>query len=463
MLLERGDIWMGKIYLMLPALPEQWQDMCPQWSVWLMWNECDANLGQKLVRRNACFISKEHWFQRRLKSDINWNWHSSFIRKLQKDGFVRQLFILHSLHFHIVLRPVPKTYFLKLTASPNSAVTTWWEGLTFVGWYKGSKIKLNFFWQCSCLVTLPASPTYHDDVYTSSLVYVSIHLLIPNIFILPAAHSALISAGCVAVHLSGHNWTDAHKILRRKVIQPTATNTEHINVSSLSSFPSLSPFQISLVLQAFGNKGTPCLGKSKCHFCFGTGTRCWWHDKPQSTRVCLCIVNVVQGDPQQSCSVVGWRGVCKGNLSPMPSAAIDWWPSGSSGWNDLVDGLDASCLPLAQQTGLVDQTAQLGLFGGGGVCFGEMWMEASAGILLWRPTCGGRCWVAAGPPPTSPHQCLLKWLVRCRGSSTARWWRGTKCKQRWHPRNGGSSAGRIWPSNVCTGTAAPVQRTVSCL
>lgn len=60
-------------------------------------------------------------------------------------------------------------YFLQLSPSPSSTVTTWWGGLTFVGQYKGSKINLSFFWQCSCLVMSPASPTYHNDglwVYT---------------------------------------------------------------------------------------------------------------------------------------------------------------------------------------------------------------------------------------------------------------------------------------------------------
>lgn len=123
--------------------------------------------------------------------------------------------------------------------------------------------------------------------------------------------------------------------------------------------------------------------------------------------------------------------ICKGNLSPRLSATIVWWLSSSSDWNGLVDGRDASCLPPTQQTSPVGQTAQLGLFLETVVCFGEMWMEASAVMLLWQLTCSGGWWVAVGPPPTSLYQCPLKRLMRYRGSSTARWWRGTKCKQKW--------------------------------
>lgn len=48
-------------------------------------------------------------------------------------------------------------------------------------------------------------------------------------------------------------------------MQPTATNTEHVNVffSVPFSCPSLTPFQIPLVLQAFGNKGAAWLGKEQ--------------------------------------------------------------------------------------------------------------------------------------------------------------------------------------------------------
>lgn len=41
---------------------------------------------------------------------------------------------------------------------------------------------------------------------------------------LPAAHSDLISAGPVAVHLSGHNQVDANRIPKRKEGQQTAAN-----------------------------------------------------------------------------------------------------------------------------------------------------------------------------------------------------------------------------------------------
>lgn len=56
----------------------------------------------------------------------------------------------------------------------------------------------------------PASPSYYDYIYMSSLVYSSIHLLIiylliPNILILETAHLTLISVGCAADHLSGRD------------------------------------------------------------------------------------------------------------------------------------------------------------------------------------------------------------------------------------------------------------------
>lgn len=150
--------------------------------------------------------------------------------------------------FSYCFKTSSKTYFLQLTWSPSSTVTIWWEGLIFVGWYTRYNIKLNFSWQCSCLDTLPASPTSQDDVYTRSLVYGSIHLLILNTFILPAPPSAVISAGPVAVHLSGHDWTDVHKILRRKVMQATAINTEHVDFISLSPFSFSPSFPFSSVI-----------------------------------------------------------------------------------------------------------------------------------------------------------------------------------------------------------------------
>lgn len=67
------------------------------------------------------------------------------------------------------------------------------------------------------MVVPPESPTEQDDAGCSSLAYRSIHVLILNIFTLPAAHSALISAGPVAVCLSGHDPTDANTVLTRKV------------------------------------------------------------------------------------------------------------------------------------------------------------------------------------------------------------------------------------------------------
>lgn len=118
------------------------------WAPCEVCNWCETSvmliLSKGLWGSNISSISKQTFhFKRKLKSDISWKWHCSFIRRAQKDEFVRQLFILHSLHFNIVLRPVPKMYFL-LLASSSSITVTWWEGLTFLGWYKGLKIIINW-------------------------------------------------------------------------------------------------------------------------------------------------------------------------------------------------------------------------------------------------------------------------------------------------------------------------------
>lgn len=130
---------------------------------------------------------------------------------------------------------------LLLTLSSSITVTIWWEGTTFLGLYKGSKI-MNFFWQCSCLIMSPVSPSYHDYIYMSSLVYGfmvygSIHLLIPSILILPTALLILISVwSLISDHLSG--LTESILMLKRREMQLTTTSTEHREILSLS----LSPF-----------------------------------------------------------------------------------------------------------------------------------------------------------------------------------------------------------------------------
>lgn len=138
-------------------------------------------------------------------------------------------------------------YFLLLTLSSSITVTTWWEGLTFLGWYKGSKItrSKNFLWQCSSLIMSSASPFYHDYIYMSSLVYGSIPLLISNILILPTAHLTLIP--WIVLLIICLVMTELILILRRREMQLTATNTEHkrFSLCPLLFSLSLSPFWIS--------------------------------------------------------------------------------------------------------------------------------------------------------------------------------------------------------------------------
>lgn len=86
---------------------------------------------------------------------------------------------------------------------------------------------------------------------------------------------------------------------------------------------------------------------------------------------------------------------CKGNLCLRLSSTIDCWPSSGSDWSDLVEDLDASCLPSAQQTGLVDQTAYLGYFEGGCLFWGDVdgknfWCAPLATDLQWEMPTGNR-------------------------------------------------------------------------
>lgn len=228
------------------------------WSLWttagceppgkcLNWCEMSVMLilSKGLWGSNTTFISKEMFhFKRCLKSVIIWKWLCSFIRRLQKDEFVRQLFILHSLHFNIVLRPVLKMYFLLLTLSSSITVTTWWEELTFLGWYKGSKIiRSKNLWQCSSLIMSPASPFYHDYIYMSSLVYGSLVIIglltFVNTKYLNIANSPLDSnpRGCAADHLSGHDWIDTHPQEKRNATNCNKYRTQEVFSLSLSLFP----------------------------------------------------------------------------------------------------------------------------------------------------------------------------------------------------------------------------------
>lgn len=117
---------------------------------------------------------------------------------------------------------------------------------------------------------------------------------------------------------------------------------------------------------------------------------------------------------------------CNRNLSPSLSSTIGCWPSSGSDWSDLMEDLDASCLPPAQQTGLVDQTAQLGLFWRRLFVLGKCWWKEllvcssgnwsgtswiAADHYMWVPT--GACWsswwgVRAPPQPDNEEGCSIE-------------------------------------------------------
>lgn len=173
-------------------------------------------------------------------------------------------------------------------------------------------------------------------------------------------------------------------------MQLTATNTEHREVFSLSPslFPISLPFLNFLSFIRVWEQGLT-MGREKA-------------DPPFSLRPADTAYNMT----------------CKGNLSPRLSATIKCWLSSGSDWNDSMEDLDASCLPPAQQTALVDQTAQLGLFWGRLFILGRYrWKEllvCSSGdwpavgdakwqqdLHMWVPSgaCWSGWWGVSAPPP----------------------------------------------------------------
>jgi len=321
-------------------------------------------------------------------------------------------------------------YFLQLTLSPSSTVTAWGEGLAFVGWYKGSKISLNFSDSAAAwLHCLPFHLPWWCLYQLSSLwVYTFV-----NTKYLDTASSPL-SSNLFRSCCSSFVWSQLNWCSQNPQDESSATNrNKHRTCRCFFPvpFPSLS-FPNFISFTSLWEQGrTMARERANVPFALGQARAADGMTSSQRTRVCLCIVNVVEGDPQQPCSVMGWGG---GLWKEFVSQAIcryrlvaEWqqWLKWLGGWSGCL-------LPARRQVWWTKvwwtKPFSWGFFGEF-VCIGEMRMEASASELLWQQNCSGRCWVAAGPLLTSPCWWLLKWLVRCWGSSTSRWWRRMKCKQ----------------------------------
>lgn len=222
--------------------------------------------------------------------------------------------------------------------------------------------------------------------------------------------------------------TELILILRRKEMQLIATNTEHREVLSLS--PSL--FPVSL----------PCLN-------FLSFKRVWEQGLTTSREEADLLFSLGQAH-------TAYNMTCKGNLSPRLSDTLDCWPCSVSDWSDLMEDLDASCLPPAQQTGPVDQPTQLELFWGRLFilgrcrwkdllgCFSGNW--PAVGDAKWQQdhhmrvlfgTCWSGWWGVRAPPLPDNEE----------------GWRGMLCSS---SSSSSSSAGRIWLSNVDTGSTCAI-------